>query len=82
MTKPLRIPTPCDKTLRAAMRDRTESLRAIEAKTGIRFTTLANYEKDGGEAVRDGQVYKTHITLEQAEALAKYFGLRLMLEPV
>ena len=82
MSKPLRIATPCDRTLRAAMRNRTESLRAIEAKTGVRFTTLANYEKDGGEAVRDGVAYRTHINLEQAEALARYFGLRLTLEPV
>lgn len=81
MSKPVRIATPCDKALRHALRNRTESLRAIEAKTGIRFTTLANYEKDDGTAVKDGVEYKTNITLVQAEALAHYFGLRLMLEP-
>jgi hypothetical protein len=76
---PPRIATPCDRALRQALRNRKESLRAIDAKTGIRFTTLANYEKDDGEASKDGVSYKTHITLEQAEALARYFGMKLEL---
>jgi len=75
-----RISTPCDRALRTAVRNRTESLRAIEAKTGIRFTTLANYEKDDGEATKDGVVYKTNITLVQAEALARYFNMKLVLD--
>ena len=75
----LRIATPCDKALRQALRNRAESLRAIEVKTGVRFTTLANYEKDDGEAVKDGVVYKTNITLVQAESLARYFGMKLEL---
>jgi hypothetical protein len=77
---PPRIATPCDRALRNALRNRTESLRAIERATGVRFTTLANYEKDDGEASKDGVAYKTNITLVQAEALARYFGLKLVLE--
>jgi transcriptional regulator with XRE-family HTH domain len=74
---PPRLSAPCDRALRAKLKERKESLRAIEAKTGIRFTTLADYER--GEASKDGESYKTNLTLPQAEALAKYFGMQLKL---
>lgn len=61
---------------------RQESLRSIAKKTGVPFNTLSGYGRDGGKAVKDGVEYKTHLTLEQAEALARHFGMRLMLEAV
>jgi hypothetical protein len=112
MSKPLRISTPCDKTLRQALRNRPDvkltfqrndkrhgvqtitkigpaSLRTISKATGIPFNTINNYANEGvrgyqadGESETLETLYKSHLTLEQAEALAKYFGLRLMLEPV
>lgn len=62
------------------------SLRAISEATGVPFNTLNNYANEGvrgyqadGESETLETLHKSHLTLEQAEALAKYFGLKLEL---
>lgn len=68
----------CDDRLREALREEVDggvSLRIVGAATDIPFTTLGDYARS--EAGKGRKRYKTNITLDQAEQLACYLGLKI-----